>query len=177
MTMRERVPARPAADSVDLSATLELLSSLTQYAEAGAVQPHTLAQAAQHALEQHGDHIDVLVAVAKLYLSAGERGEASRVLGRAERIAPEDDRVTQLLNEAGLETGIRRQGPTSSRRPNALPPLSTPQASVDFDTRVRRVQVPTPSPDAPPPSVHGPPSTRATREPTLRSLRALAAAL
>ena len=62
MTMRERAPAR-ASDSVDLSDTLELLASLTQYAEAGAIQPAMLAQAAQHALEEHGNRTEILIAV------------------------------------------------------------------------------------------------------------------
>ncbi len=108
--MRERVPARPS-DSVDLSDTLELLASLTQYAEAGAVQPHTLAQAAQHALEEHGDHVDVLLAVSKLYLATGERGEAGHLLLRAARIAPDDNRIPQLLADAGIDAPRRADPP------------------------------------------------------------------
>src|SRR5262245_48582676 len=95
MSMRERGPAS-GSDSVHPPATLELVAQLTQYAEAGAVQPHTLAQAAQHALEEHGDDIEVLLAVAKLYLSTGDRTEAARVLGGATQVSPDDARIAQL---------------------------------------------------------------------------------
>jgi serine/threonine protein kinase len=121
MSKRERGPAS-SADSVDLSATLELLASLTQYAEAGAVQPHTLAQAAQHALEKHGDHVEVLVAVAKLQLSTGQRDEAAVILSRAARLFPHDSRVEQLMVDSGFSFRRRRDagGPESTRGPASV---------------------------------------------------------
>ncbi len=134
MSVRERVPAS-GADSVDLSATLELLASLTQYAEAGAVQPHTLAQAAQHALEQHGDHIEVLIAVAKLHLATEQRDAATRVLGRAARLFPGDARIEQLRVEGGLDT--IRPGPVSVL--GATPMSGSRDADeATYDTSVRR---------------------------------------
>ena len=154
--MRERLPAQPP-DSVDLSATLELLASLTQYAEAGAVQPHTLAQAAQHALEEHGDQIEVLIAVAKLYVAIGDRAATGAVLGRAMRVAPEDKRVTQLFAEAGIETA--RPGPTSGAKPRSTTPTTPAPRDVrpsppraEIDTRVRRREGGRPDVDIPPSS-------------------------
>ena len=115
--MWERAAA-PPPDSVDLSATLDLLASLTQYAEAGAIQPNTIAQAAQHALDEHGDRVEVIVAVAKLYLAVGDRTSAAVVLGRATSgDGAEDARVTQLLVEAGIE--ITRLGPHSEAKPRS----------------------------------------------------------
>ena len=141
MSVRERASANPA-DSVDLSATLELLAQLTQYAEAGAVQPHTLAQAAQHALDEHGDHVEVLVAVAKLHLATGQREAASRVLGRAARLFPDDTRVEQLRSEAGLET--TKRAPLSESygaqpRSGARPFESESESDEPtYDTSIRR---------------------------------------
>ena len=165
MTMRERVPAR-ASDSVDLSDTLELLASLTQYAEAGAVQPHTLAQAAKHALEQHGDNIDVLFAVAKLYLATGDRGEAGKLLQRASQIAPGDKRASQLMAEAGIE--LSRHAPITPRTASVLP-TSGPR-SVREEPRARRAPEPAPE-EAQTGSVVRP----ARGESTMRSLAALGA--
>jgi serine/threonine protein kinase len=116
MSVRDRAPTS-SADSVGLSATLELLASLSRYAEAGAVQPHTCAQAVQHALEQHGEHVDVLVAVSRLLLATEQSEAAARVLRRAARISPDDPRVGQLMSEAGLEPP--RHGPRSARHPGA----------------------------------------------------------
>ncbi|MFO0587584.1 MAG: protein kinase [Polyangiaceae bacterium] len=163
--MRERVPAR-ASDSVDLSDTLELLASLTQYAEAGAVQPHTLAQAAKHALEQHGENVDVLFAVAKLYLATGDRGEAGKLLQRASQIAPGDKRASQLMSEAGIE--LSRHAPITPRTAGALP-TSGPR-SVREEARPRK---------APAPVVEEPQTSSVARpargESTMRSLAELGA--
>ncbi len=168
MTTRERAPAR-VPDSVDLSDTLELLASLTQYAEAGAVQPHTLAQAAQHALEEHGDQIDVLFAVAKLYLATGERGEAGKLLQQASRIAPEDKRAVQLMAEAGLE--LSRHAPITPRTAS-LQPGSGPR-SVDSEGRPRKEPI-SPAPEGPTSSRTGSAARPARADATLRSLAALA---
>ncbi len=169
MTMRERAPAR-ASDSVDLSDTLELLASLTQYAEAGAVQPHTLAQAAQHALEQHGDHVDVLFAVAKLYLATGDRGEAGRLLQQAARVAPEDKRAVQLMADAGLE--LSRHAPITPRNVG-LQPSSGPR-SVGADGHPRRSPPISPAPEPPASSRTGSVARPTRNDSTLRSLAALA---
>ncbi len=168
MTMRERAPAR-ASDSVDLSDTLVLLASLTQYAEAGAVQPNTLAQAAQHALEQHGDHVDVLFAVAKLYLATGDRGEAGKLLQQAARVAPEDKRAVQLMADAGLE--LSRHAPITPRNV-ALQPSSGPR-SVGAEGRPRRSPPISPAPEPPASSSPGAPAGSARNDSTLRSLAGL----
>ncbi|MBK8253395.1 MAG: protein kinase [Polyangiaceae bacterium] len=90
-----------------MTTTLELLASLTQYAEAGAVQRHTLQQAAEHALQAHGENAEVLVAVAKLQIVAADANEARAVVTRAIRLFPSDHRLIQLASDLKLETPSR----------------------------------------------------------------------
>ena len=172
--MRERAPAQPP-DSVDLSATLELLASLTQYAEAGAIQPNTIAQAAQHALDEHGARVEVIVAVAKLYLAVGDRTSAAVVLGRAGGSASQDPRVTQLLAETGIE--ITRPGPLSEAKPRdpRAEPDDGPRRELASDFRET---MPRDGPLTPPPSTaaNRPPATAGSRSPATPPSRAVPAA-
>ncbi|MEZ4312987.1 MAG: hypothetical protein R3F14_33615 [Polyangiaceae bacterium] len=154
---------------MDLSATLELLASLTQYAEAGAVQPHTLSQAAQHALAQHGDHVDVLLAVAKLHLATSDRASAAEVVTRALELSPQDQRIAQLASELGIHTGLR--APVSTRGGGTIHPRSGPRdASESSRTKMRPRGL---ASDPAPPSSRTPvsramPEVRRTEVPTSR---------
>jgi serine/threonine-protein kinase len=161
-----------------VSATLELLASLTQYAEAGAVQPAMLQQAAVHALEQHGDHVEVLLAVGKLYLASGDRNEAGRILGRASRVAPDDRRLAQLLVDAGIESP--RRVPTTPRTGAPLPgsgPRSVQEerrAAQEERRAAQEERRPLSSEELTPSSTREIRASDPPRDSTLRSLRSLA---
>ncbi len=90
-------PIDPRFANLDANATIELCSSLADYGEAGGLSRDLMMQVGRFAEARYADDLEVLLAVARMYLLGGEAERARGALVRAGKLAPDDARVTPLL--------------------------------------------------------------------------------
>src|SRR5947209_11980333 len=96
MSIGSDAPVDPRFANLDASATIELCSSLADYGEAGGLSRDLMMQVGRYAEARYGDDIEVLPAVAKMYLLGGESERARSALVRAGRLVLDEARVVPL---------------------------------------------------------------------------------
>src|ERR1700744_4586046 len=98
MSARNDAPVDPRFANLDATATIELCSSLADYGEAGGLSRDLMMQVGRFAEARLAGDLEVLLAVARMYLLGGEAERARGSLVRAGKLAPDDARVQPLLD-------------------------------------------------------------------------------
>jgi eukaryotic-like serine/threonine-protein kinase len=108
--------------NLDANAIIELCSSLADYGEAGGLSAELMMQVGRYAEARYSADIDVLLAIARMYLLGGEAQRARDALLRAGKLGSGDGRVLPLLSQALKLLG----DPRTAERALADAPASPP---------------------------------------------------
>src|SRR6185437_6402858 len=85
---------------LDAKALIELASSLADYGEAGGLSHDLMLQVGRYAEATYAEDVDVLLAIARMYLFGGEPRRARDVLFQTGGIGESEARVLSLLSDA-----------------------------------------------------------------------------
>lgn len=113
---------------------IALCAQFSEYAEAGAYNRTLLLEAGRFAVQRFPEEVDVLVAVARMYIAADELAAAHAILEHAQRLDPLDSRVARLF--AGVLLG---EG--DSRRAEATIEGAIARGANDAEMRVFRASM------------------------------------
>ena len=107
-------------------ATIELCNLLIRASskpgQANAIAPELVVAFGEEAVGRHPDSVDALLAIAGLYITAGELERAEATLSRTAQLAPEDPRLIKLMGKIRLHRGIRGSGfPAAGSTDGSLP--------------------------------------------------------
>jgi hypothetical protein len=97
MSFANNAPIDPRFAHLDANGTIELCNSLADYGEAGGLSRDLMMQVGRYAEARYGDELEVLLALARMYLLGGEAARAQAALVRAGKLGLDEDRVTPLL--------------------------------------------------------------------------------
>src|ERR1700761_105913 len=87
----------PRFANLDAGAIVDLCNSLADYGEAGGLSRDLMMQVGRYAEIRFAGDLEVLLAVARMYLLGGEAERARASLVRAGKLAPDDAREQPLL--------------------------------------------------------------------------------
>jgi eukaryotic-like serine/threonine-protein kinase len=132
----------PRFATLDAPGVVELCNSLADYGEAGGLSRELMLQVGSFAEARFTDDLEVLLAVARMYLLGGETARARATLVRAGKRWPDESRVRPLLAHAlrllddhrsvdevlrDSRVSMRPSAPPRERRPSTHPqPVARP---------------------------------------------------
>ena len=97
MSAGPEAPIDPRFANLDANATVELCSSLADYGEAGGLSRDLMMQVGRYAEARYAGDLEVLLAVARMYLLGSEAERSRTVLVRAGQLGQDEERVLSLL--------------------------------------------------------------------------------
>jgi serine/threonine-protein kinase len=113
----------PRFANLDAVGTVELCNSLADYGEAGGLSRDLMLQVGRFAEARFGDHVEVLLAAARMYLQGGEIARSRDVLLRAGKLGREEVRVGPLLEQVLRLLDDPRSAVQALREAPSVPPL------------------------------------------------------
>ncbi len=142
-------PIDPRFANLDANATIELCSSLADYGEAGGLSRDLMMQVGRYAEARYAGDLEVLLAVARMYLLGGEAPRAQAVLVRGGRLGVDEERVLPLLANVLALLGdgrtaeqVLRETPASPAREEAPAEPSSPPVKKTWAARDVRPGLP-----------------------------------